>query len=478
MLANEIDTTASKIAPESQATVGNTRCFICRRLRVLPFRRCRNCVLAGANQCPTVKAGGVLIALAAAFAAVAYVIGGPAGQTLFVMTGLITAVLLLLINAHSNEQARGRVLLAQLRRELAQQHDFLKDLSPLDSLRDCMNHIVTGAAERLGCRRVSVMLVDDDRRYLRVAAACGLDAEVASRTRILIGQQVSGQVFQADAPIHVHDAKAERGDDMLPIDSLAFMSGPLLLSGIRWGKTRLGVLSVTEPIGRTDFSIDDEFVFSNICEASAVAIHNHKALEKVKQANVEFLETLVNAIEARDKYTRGHSERVGRYAIAVGRRLAMNDEELADLQMAGRLHDIGKIGMPDAILDKPAAPTPQEWQTIYQHTDVATKMLARASLVSAAIDAIRCHHERLDGSGYPHGLRGEQIPLAARIVCVADAFDAMTTARAYHDPLPVDEALAELEAQPQKLDLRCVQALAQALRCGELDEVLPAPAGV
>jgi len=248
------------------------------------------------------------------------------------------------------------------------------------------------------------------------------------------------------------------------------MSGPLLLSGMRWGSTRLGVLSVTQPTGRGDFSIDDEFIFSNICEASAVAIYNHMAVAKVKQGNVEFLDTLVNAIEARDKYTRGHSERVSKYAVAVGLRLLLTRESLAHLHMIARLHDIGKIGIPDAILQKPGPLTDQEWRLIRRHTDIGANMLAQASLVSSAIDAIRDHHERLDGSGYPRGLTRPEIPLLARIIAVADTFDAMTTARPYRGAHPVAEAVAELKREgDRKFDPVCVDALIEALKSGELE---------
>jgi hypothetical protein len=453
---------------------GNESCFLCRHLHIVPFRRCQYCTLSGADRCPTVKWGFFLILGTAAVGVAAHLFGGATSRVVFMMTGLVTVILLLVINSYSNMQARSRLRLEQLHQELSEQHEFLKELSPLDSLQDCLEYIVKNASERLRCRRVSIMLADDDHRYLRIAAASGLPESVVASTRIPIGERISGQVFRGDRPIHVSHARSATASP-LPADSDAFMSGPLLLSGMRWGEVRLGVLSITEPVGRSDFGIDDEFVFSNICEASAVAIYNHMAVAKIKQGNVEFLETLVNALEARDEYTRGHSERVSQYAEAIGRRLMLSDQSMAHLQTVARLHDIGKIGIPDGILQKPGPLTDEEWDAIRAHPTIAAKILAQASVISSAIDAISHHHERLDGSGYPNGLAGTQIPLLARIIGVADTFDAMTSARPYHEPYSVAETIAELQRCRGRLfDPACADAMVEAVKAGEIDDLLPA----
>lgn len=452
------------------AREGNRNCFVCRYLYVLPFRRCSVCTLIGAHKCTTIQAVLLFALVTAAGGVVAAVAGGEVSRTVFLMTALAVAVLLLL-NAYSNEKARTSALLAERHREMAEQHEFLRALSPIDSLPECLDYIISSASERLRCRRVSIMLADEHGDYLSIAASCGVPEDVVRTTRIPIGRRVAGKVILHGNTVHVRDAGLKEGDSALPIDAIAFMSGPLLLAGMRWGKDRLGVLSVTEPIGREDFSAEDEFVFSNIREASAVAIHNHLAVAKVRQGNVEFLETLVNAIEARDKYTRGHSERVSHYAAAIGRRLMLGPEMLSQLQVAGRLHDIGKIGMTDAILLKAGALTEEEWEAIRRHTDIGAEMLANASPVSSALDAIRGHHERLDGSGYPHGLRGADICLPARILGVADAFDAMTTKRPYHEAMSVSSALVELKCQRgRKFDAGCVDALIETVNAGELGE--------
>jgi len=138
--------------------------------------------------------------ITAATGVAAYVMGEWTSRAIFIMTGLVAIVLLLVINSYSNEQARSRVRLIQLHRELAEQHEFLKTLSPIESMQDCVDHIVKVTSERLRCQRVSIMLPDENHEYLYIASACGLPDDVIGRTRIPIGECVSGRVFQSDGP--------------------------------------------------------------------------------------------------------------------------------------------------------------------------------------------------------------------------------------------------------------------------------------
>ena len=469
--------TVVEVDPEARAAEarsnGNSNCFVCRRLHSLPFMRCRYCDLSGANHCSTLQVGLLLMLLTSGTGILANLIGGQTGETIFVLTGLSALLVLFLANAYSNEKARTRLRLVHLQQELTEQHEFLKELSPQGTMAGCLEQIITSVVARLNCRRISIMLADEAQETLHIAASRGVPQDVVARTRIPIGERTAGRVFQNDKPIHLrYTDAADRDDDALSMASGAALSGPLMLSGMHWGNIRLGVLSVTEPIGREDFNVDDEFVFCNICQAAAVAVHSLKAVEKVKQGNAELLATLVNAIEVRDPYTRGHSERVSRYAVVIGRRLMMSPESLTQLKIAGCLHDIGKIGIPDAILHKPGALTDQENEIIRRHIQGAADMLSQASLVANAMDVILSHHERLDGSGYPQGLSGAEITLPVRIVGLADTLDAMTTVRPYNTPMSIDEAVEHLKGlRGTKFDSACVDALASAVADGELADL-------
>lgn len=420
-----------------------------------------------------IGAGALAVVLIGGAAVAGRFVGGAVGKELLVIAAMLGVIVLLVVNSYNHVWVGSRREVQRLHEELAKQQGFLRELSPLPSLEDCAAHIVKATAERLRCRRASVMLPDDNHDYLRIAAACGLPEDVVRDTCVPIGEGVAGQVFRQDRPIHVSDVRRTSAAPTFPVDSWAYMSAPLLLSGMQWGATRVGVLNVAEPIGRADFTMEDEFVFSNLCQAASVALYNQMVIGRVKKGNVEVLETLISALEARDKYTRGHSERVSEIATAIGTRLSFHGESLEQLRTAARLHDVGKIGIPDAILAKQGPLTDGERATIRRHTDIGVKILSQASFLPATMEAVRGHHERLDGRGY-YGLTRREIPIAARIIAVADALDAMTSERPYRCALTLAEALAELDrGRGRQFDEACVDALGQAIAAGELTHLLP-----
>jgi putative two-component system response regulator len=156
------------------------------------------------------------------------------------------------------------------------------------------------------------------------------------------------------------------------------------------------------------------------------------------------IRTLTLALEARDRYTEGHSSRLAEYAIAVGRALDLDAPDLRSLGWGGYLHDIGKIAVPDAILRKEGPLTAAEYEVIKTHPAVGDHLCSEMHSLASVRPIVRHHHEKLDGSGYPDGLRGDRVPLLAQIVSVADAFDAITTDRPYRRARSADAAFAEL----------------------------------
>ncbi|MXM68401.1 HD domain-containing protein [Streptomyces sp. HUCO-GS316] len=180
------------------------------------------------------------------------------------------------------------------------------------------------------------------------------------------------------------------------------------------------------------------------------------------------IRALVQAVDIKDGYTRGHSERVGQASMMIARELGMDDERVEVLRFAGILHDVGKLGVPTRLLRKDGPLTPEERRVIELHPEYGHEMVRGISFLGEARAAVLHHHERLDGSGYPYGLTGSQIPESARVVAVADAFDAMTSTRSYRRARPVAAALEELErCAGAQFDPRMVAALGRALgRCG------------
>ena len=167
--------------------------------------------------------------------------------------------------------------------------------------------------------------------------------------------------------------------------------------------------------------------------------------EKLEKAYLETVETLRYTVEAKDTYTRGHSDRVSEYSVLIGKYLGLSEEELHKLKVGGLFHDIGKIGVPDSILLKTTKLTDDEYSEIKNHPSIGAHILSNASIFQDIIPIVKHHHERYDCRGYPGKLGGENIPYLARIAAIADSFDAMTSKRTYRDSLPIDVVKSEIE---------------------------------
>ena len=166
--------------------------------------------------------------------------------------------------------------------------------------------------------------------------------------------------------------------------------------------------------------------------------------DKLEKAYLETIETLRFTVEAKDTYTRGHSDRVAEYSVLIGKHLGLSDEDIHLLRVGGLFHDIGKIGVPDSILLKTSKLTDDEYSEIKNHPKIGAQILSNATIFEKAIPVVKHHHERYDGFGYPSKLAGENIPYLARIAAVADSFDAMTSKRTYRNSLPLDIVIEEI----------------------------------
>jgi putative nucleotidyltransferase with HDIG domain len=190
-------------------------------------------------------------------------------------------------------------------------------------------------------------------------------------------------------------------------------------------------------------------------------------------AYVQFLETMAQALDARDPYTAGHSLRVAAYAHAIAHEIGLPKNESEIIRTAAQLHDIGKIGIPDLILQKPGRLTPEEYGLIKVHPQIGRKILEKVSGFGDLLPAVELHHENFDGTGYPYKLSGSRIPVAARIVRVADAFDSMTSSRAYRAAMPVPTAIEELlKYSGSHYDPQVVQAFLKLVARGQPETLL------
>ncbi len=194
-----------------------------------------------------------------------------------------------------------------------------------------------------------------------------------------------------------------------------------------------------------------------------------QALRQNQELFLETIRTLAAAIDAKDPYTRGHSERVSSYSMAIAKHLGLSSEEVFRIRTAAILHDVGKLGIRDEILLKPGGLSEEEYSIMRRHPEIGAQIMAPIRMLRDIIPGIRNHHETWDGTGYPDGLRGEEIPLVARIIGVADTFDAMTTNRPYQKAMSLEYVMARLRTMAgSRFDPRVIDALSKAVAAGDI----------
>ena len=240
----------------------------------------------------------------------------------------------------------------------------------------------------------------------------------------------------------------------------------------------MGVVMVLRTDASKGFTDDDQSLVSSIGSQIAVAVENYRLNLDVERTYIETIMALALAVEAKDPYSAGHSKRVGFYASQLAKEMGMDAEVQQTLNNAGILHDIGKIGVKDEILLKPGRLTDEEFKLMQQHPVIGEAIVKPVRALSKVVQLVRCHHERYDGKGYPSGLKGEEIPLEARLLSVVDAYDAMSTNRPYRKRLTQDEVKAELKRNSGiQHDPQFVEAFLRMLEKKELHQVAAKTSG-
>lgn len=202
----------------------------------------------------------------------------------------------------------------------------------------------------------------------------------------------------------------------------------------------------------------------------ALARYVYKLYMDLRNAYFDSIAALASALDASDPYTKGHSDRVTKYAVQTARAMKLSEREIETIEFAGRLHDIGKIGIDRSILRKRSKLNDREWSEMQKHPVMGSEIAGKLKFMKNSEDYVNYHHERYDGKGYPKGLKGEEIPVGARILGVVDAFDAMTSDRPYRPALSADEAVRELErGAGQQFDPNIVEVFVKLIRSGELE---------
>jgi len=336
--------------------------------------------------------------------------------------------------------------------------------STLD-LRELLTKIMSTATKVMRCETSTVYLVDEQTNELYFHIVSG-DPNVGAKLqeiRLPMGTGLAGWCAQNNKPVIVPDTEKDprffKGADK----KSGFVTRSMICVPMRLKDRVVGVLQVLNRTGDIPFNDHDLETLENVANQAVSAIENARLYENIQKVYLSTIEVLATAIDAKDPYTQGHSRRVTQYSVAIAEELNLSPKEVESIRYAGLLHDVGKIGIKDSIIRKPGRLTDEEYAIIKKHPAIGAKILRPVDFLADKIPGVLHHHEYYDGRGYPEHLTGENIPLAGRIICVADAFDAMTTNRPYRKGLTVKTAVGELQKfSGKQFDPVCVEAFIRA----------------
>ncbi len=287
----------------------------------------------------------------------------------------------------------------------------------------------------------SIWEVDEERRELYFRIVRGKAAGDIRGLRVPIGDGIVGSVARSAEAEMVNDVAADprwHGDTTGAFRTRAILTVPLLAGG-----AVIGVLQLLNPVDRDRFTAGDLWRMRQFAAILAPTLQNARLYAAQRRQFFRMVTALAETLEKRDPYTGGHVRRVVAYSLLLGAEMGLGREELRDLRLAATLHDIGKITTPDRILGKPSPLDAEEAEIMRRHAADGADIVGHLAN-SWVLLGVRNHHERVDGRGYPDGLKDPDIPLAPRIIAVADTYDAMTTSRPYRTGLPPERAAAEI----------------------------------
>ncbi len=317
--------------------------------------------------------------------------------------------------------------------------------SSILDIDELLNTILRKAEEVMEAEASSIFRIDEDKQELYFVTARGEKGKEAKEIRVPMGKGIVGWVAKHGKSLLVPDVTRDRRwfkgvDEKTKFVTRSIMAVPLVSKG-----KIVGVGEVLNKKGERHFDRNDLELFEALGNQIAIAIENASLYKQLDELFLSSIMAIVEAVDAKDPYTRGHSGRVVEYSLMIGEELNLDKDGVKELRVCAILHDVGKIGVPDRILGKPGRLTVAEFRYMKRHPEFGASIVRPIAELKKLSPGILHHHEHYDGSGYPKGLKGRRIPLYARIICIADSFDAMTTDRPYHKKRSMKKALFELE---------------------------------
>ena len=325
-------------------------------------------------------------------------------------------------------------------RELLQMTKYPFVLQKHESLNQVYEQMLLDLSTQIDFDKGIAYAFDEDRNILYPFAKRNIDEDIPE---LPVGKGISGQTFDSGKPMFVPSRVLHPSYSL--IDEEKFIDGSFISVPFGNEKTKFGVITlIRAQNNKKSFSVEHRYMLEIAAAFTASEITNRQLFAKLDASNFNMVESLTRALEAKDAYTEGHSERVTKYSIAIATKLGYPEDKLHYIRYAAMLHDIGKIGIADAIINKPGKLDEDEYNTIKSHTEIGYRILSVNPFFKDVKDFVRYHHEKMNGTGYHQKKEGEY-PEEAMIISCADIFDALNTDRPYRTALPKEVILKEME---------------------------------
>lgn len=398
------------------------------------------------------------------------------------------ALIELLTSRLVTEVEKARLLAEAQQRERRQQAlvEIVSQLTATLERDELLRRIMNYACDLLEVEAASIWLIDHEHNDLVLHIAGGEHSERVEALRVPRGQGIIGHVIETGETVVVNDVHQDRRfyqglDQRSGFQTRAILCVPLRSPRIVLGGERgevegmiIGGAQALNPRNGRPFSSDDVALFQMLASQAATVIRLAELYRETDSLFTRIIDAITGAIDLKDPYTRGHSQRVSDFSVAIAQELGLPRDQIYQLRVASKLHDVGKIRVPDQILKKPGRLEEEEFAEMRRHPIYGMEFLRDNGLLDLELlrhswPALAQHHERLDGRGYPLGITGESISLFGRIVAVADVFDALTSHRPYRPPMPVEQVFALLRrGAGTEFDPECVEALIRARAKGKI----------
>lgn len=344
--------------------------------------------------------------------------------------------------------------------------DVGKSIGSITRLGELFVTILRRSMQVMNARRGFLLIYDQDRDELVVRASIPERHEA----NLPVDRGIAGHIFQKLQPVLIRDVTRSslfnQATDGIYSGHM-LLAAPMCLKSEK-GDKKFGIICLTDPKRGHEFTEENLNTLFSLASQAAVAIENVQLVGALRRDYLNSINALAAAVDAKDHYTHGHSHKVMVYATAIAREMELGKREIEKIRFGALLHDIGKIGISEIVLNKPSKLTPKEFDTIAMHPILGVSIVQNIESLKDLIPTILYHHERYAGGGYPEGKAGNSIPLGARIVAVADAWDVMTSDRAYRKALPISVAVSELKKfSGTQFDPELVEAFLRHLEKGE-----------